>query len=127
MNSALSDPNSSHIFTMNFAFSKEMDSASVQNASNWLITRASGAEVGGAYNWGLAVKPSETNVSPAPLSVTYNSKTRTAQVMFRITQNSEANATLDPSHIMFKFSGVDAYGNSMDQSADQYGSFSKIL
>jgi tetratricopeptide (TPR) repeat protein len=127
INSALSDPDSSGIFTMNFTFSKDMDAASVQNISNWLIRRTSGSDTGGAYNWGLEVNPSEASISSVPLSVTYNSKTCTASVMFRINQNSEANATLDPSHIMFKFSGVDASGNSMDQSADQYSSFSKIV
>ena len=47
--------------------------------------------------------------------------------MFRINQNSDASATLDPSHIMFQFSGKDASGNSMDHSADQYSGVSKIV
>lgn len=122
----LSSPNSSRTFTMNFSFSKEMDASSVQNLSNWLISRASGSEAGGAYNWGLAVKPSELSISPIPLSVTYNSKTLTAQVTFKITQNGDGNGTLDPSHIMFKFSGVDTYGTKMSISADQYSGISKI-
>jgi tetratricopeptide (TPR) repeat protein len=125
--SDLSSPSSSRTFTMNFNFSKEMDAGSVQNLSNWLISRASGSETGGAYNWGLDVKDSEISISSIPLSVTYNSKTLTAQVTFRIDQNSEANGTLDPSHIMFKFSGVDTYGNAMSASANQYSGISKIV
>jgi tetratricopeptide (TPR) repeat protein len=127
MNSDLYDPDSSKTFTMNFTFSKDMDAKSVQNLSNWLIRRTSGKDAGGAYNWGLEVKPSEASISAIPVSVTYNPKTFTASVMFRINQNSEANATLDPSHLMFKFSGLDANGNSMDKSADQYSGISKIV
>jgi tetratricopeptide (TPR) repeat protein len=127
MNSDLSNPDSSKTFTMNFTFSKAMDAESVQNISNWVIRRTSGSDSGGAYNWGIPTKPSEASISSVPLSVTYNSKTNTASVMFRITQNSDANATLDPSHIMFKFSGKDASGNSMDHSADQYNGVSKIV
>jgi tetratricopeptide (TPR) repeat protein len=125
--SDLSSPYSSRTFTMNFSFSKEMDATSVQNLANWRISRASGAETGGAYNWGLKVPSSELSISPIPMSVTYNSKTLTAQVTFRINQNSEGNGTLDPSHIMFKFSGKDTYGNSMSLSADQYSGISKIV
>jgi tetratricopeptide (TPR) repeat protein len=127
MNSDLSSPDSFKAFTMNFTFSKAMDAESVQNLSNWLIRRTSGSDAGGAYNWGIPAKPSEASISSVPLSVSYNSKTNTASVMFRITQNGDANATLDPSHIMFKFSGKDASGNSMDHSADQYSGFSKIV
>jgi Tfp pilus assembly protein PilX len=127
MNSDLSNPDSSKTFTMNFTFSKAMDAESVQNISNWVIRRTSGSDSGGAYNWGVPVKASEASLSSVPLSVTYNSNTNTASVMFRITQNSDASATLDPSHIMFKFSGKDASGNSMDNSADQYNGVSKIV
>ena len=127
MNSALNDPNSSQTFTMNFTFSKNMDAESVKNLSNWLIRRTSTSDPGGAYNWGIPVKASEASLSSVPISVTYNSKTNTASVMFRINQNSDASATLDPSHIMFQFSGKDASGNSMDHSADQYSGVSKIV
>jgi tetratricopeptide (TPR) repeat protein len=127
MDSTLSTPAASKIFTMNFTFSKPMDADSVQTSANWLINRASGSEGGGAYNWGLAVKSTEINISPIPLNVTYNADTLSATVMFRVTQNSDASGTLDPSHIMFKFSGVDAQGNSMDESSDQYGGISKIV
>ena len=53
-------------------------------------------------------------------------KQNTATVQFRISQNAEANATIDPAHIVFKFYGMDAYGKAMDQSADEYSGFSKI-
>jgi len=127
MDSGLSDSGTSKTFTMNFTFNKDMDVESVQNLSNWLIRRTTASDAGYAYNWGLPVQPTEAAISSVPVSVIYNSKTATAQVMFKITQNSEANATLDPSHIMFKFSGIDASGNKMDASADQYSGISKIV
>jgi tetratricopeptide (TPR) repeat protein len=127
MDSTLATANSSDTFTMNFIFNKNMDSDSVKNVGNWLITRADGSETGGTYNWGIKTKSSEISISPIPLSVTYNSDTLTATVTFKITQNSAANGTIDPSHIMFKFSGMDTYGNTMDVTADQYSGMSKIV
>jgi hypothetical protein len=113
---------------MNFTFSKDMDPQSVQDISNWLISRATtGAGPGGAYNWGLAVKPTEVNISPLPISVVYNSDTLTATVSFNVTQNSQGNGTLDPSHILFQFAGQDTDGNSMDPSANQYDGISQII
>jgi tetratricopeptide (TPR) repeat protein len=127
MDSSLSSPDSSHMYTMNFIFNKDMDPQSVQNISNWLISKSSGSETGGASNWGLAVQPTETNISPLPISVIYNPDTLTASVSFKITQNAAGDGTLDPSHIMFKFSGIDTYKNSMDLSADQYSGISQIV
>ena len=127
MDPTLSDPDSSKSFTMNFTFSKDMDQASVKNLSNWSISRATASETRVAYNLGLPVTSSEATISYVPLSVTYNAKTSTASVVFSINQNSDANATIDPSHIIFKFSGKDASGNSMDRSADQCSGISKIV
>jgi|WetSurMetagenome_2_1015567.scaffolds.fasta_scaffold00259_32 Flp pilus assembly protein TadD len=127
MSSDLDTYGSSHTFTMNFIFSKDMDSSSVENVGNWIISRADGSETGGSYNWGIKTTSSEVSISPIPLSVNYNSETMTAQVTFKITQNSNADGTIDPSHIMFKFSGMDTYGNTMDVTADQYSGMSKIV
>ena len=127
MDSSLSNPEASKVFTMRFIFSKEMDALSVQNPYNWQISRASGKDIGGAYNWGLAIPATEVNISPLPTSVTYNKDTHAAEVSFRIVQNSSANGTLDPSHIVFKFYGKDASGNKMDPKADEYSGISKIV
>jgi len=126
MDSSLTAPDSSHMYTMNFIFSKDMDPTSVQNISNWLISRSGYADPGGAYNWGLPSRPTEANISPLPISVIYNADTLTASVSFKITQNAVGDGTLDPSHIMFKFSGIDTYKNGMDQTADQYSGISQI-
>jgi hypothetical protein len=115
------------MYSMNFIFNKDMDPQSVQNISNWFISKSTSSETGGAYNWGLAVKPTEANISPLPISVIYNPDTLTASVSFKITQNAAGDGTLDPSHIMFKFSGLDTYKNSMDLSADQYSGISQIV
>ena len=53
LDSSLATPGSSKLFSMNFAFSKDMDQASVLNPYNWSITRASIRENGGVYNGGL--------------------------------------------------------------------------
>ena len=39
--------------------------------------------------------------------------------MPRSQQNAAGNATIDPSHIVFKFSGIDAAGRQMDTSGDE--------
>ncbi len=128
IDSSLSAPGSSKLYTMNFTFSKDMDPQSVQNISNWLISRATtGSGPGGAYNWGLAVKPTEAAISPLPIGVSYNSDTRTATVSFKVSQNSQGNGTLDPSHILFQFSGTDTNGISMDLAANQYDGISQII
>ncbi|NTU50443.1 MAG: hypothetical protein HGA87_06160, partial [Desulfobulbaceae bacterium] len=48
-------------------------------------------------------------------------------VTFSITQNSTGDGTIDLSHIVFKFKGVDVDGNSMDTYRDEYSGFSKIV
>jgi tetratricopeptide (TPR) repeat protein len=126
LSSSLTAPNSSKTFSMNFTFSKDMDASSVLNTANWTITRSTAADPGGAYNWGLSVKNTEAHLPSIPESVTYNPDTLTATVRFRISQNSAGNATIDTSHILFKFSGVDAYKNTLNSSADEYSGMSQI-
>lgn len=127
MDSSLASPDASKQFTMRFIFSKEMDMYSIQNTFNWQISRASGKNIGGAYNWGLPVPETEVNISAIPISVVYDENAKSADVSFRITQNSTGDGTIDPGHIVFKFSGIDAYGKAMDSSADEYSGISKIV
>ena len=124
---SLSVPGGIKDFKISFMFSKEMDPYSVQNPNNWQISRATGKEPGGAYNWGLPIPSTEVSLPAAPYKIAYTEGSLIAEVTFRINQNSSANGTIDPSHIMFKFNGLDAYGNAMDPSADQYSGFSKIV
>ena len=126
LNSSLAAPGSSKLFSMNFTFSKDMDQASVLDRFNWSITRASIRENGGVYNGGLTPPKTEAIILSTPLSIAYNDETNTATVQFRISQNADANATIDPAHIVFKFYGLDAYSKAMDQSADEYSGFSLI-
>lgn len=126
LNSSLAVPGGSKLFSVNFAFSKDMDQASVLNRANWQITRASIRENRGVYNGGLTPPKTEALIRPTPVAVTYDTDTNMATVRFRVSQNAEANATIDPGHIVFKFYGQDASGKSMDASADEYSGFSSI-
>jgi len=47
-------------------------------------------------------------------------------IIFTVQQNATADDTTDPSHIEFKFTGKDIYGNSMDDKFDQYIGFSGV-
>jgi len=62
-----------------------------------------------------------------PVSVTYRPDMATATVTFAITQNSSGTGTIDLSHILFKFKGVDVNGNAMDAARDEYSGFSKVV
>lgn len=126
LNSKLSEANKSKLFSMTITFSKEMDANSVINSQNWTISRATLLQNGGVYNYGMKVSSKEASIASTPDYVTFNEDTNTATVYFRISQNKTADATIDPNHIVFKFSGVDAYGKSMDPSADEYSGFSSI-
>jgi tetratricopeptide (TPR) repeat protein len=123
----LSTANATDDFTMTFMFSKDMDPTSVQNPSNWQIRKATRQDPGGAYNLGLSIPATEIAAPSAPYRVTYDAGGRVAQLTFRITQNSSGTGTIDPSHLIFKFKGVDAYGQTMDSSADEYSGISKIV
>jgi polyisoprenoid-binding protein YceI len=58
--------------------------------------------------------------------VTWDEKNLAATVYFTVTQNAAANATIDPSHIEFKFSGRDIYGLNMNSKFDQFTGFSGV-
>jgi tetratricopeptide (TPR) repeat protein len=123
LDASLIYPNTTKDFTMQFQFDSEMDAASVMNVTNWSITKASGGEAG-MYNNGITLHPeNEAVFSPIPKSVTYDATTSQATVTFSIAQNPYGTAVIDPSHMIFKFSGTDINGKEMDSSADQYDGF----
>jgi len=97
-------------------FNNEMDAASVMTPTNWEISRANSTEAG---FYTPQAGGSEVDVPAIPSFVSYNPVTLQANVTFTIKQNAAKNATIDPSHLVFKFSGKDAAGRSMDTAADQ--------
>jgi Flp pilus assembly protein TadD len=127
LDTSLDTPLASKTFTVNFVFGKEMDAASVQDVTNWSITRSNSHSTGGLYNWGIETPATEVSINPMPLSVSYRPDLATATLTFAIVQNSAGDGTIDLSHLLFKFKGVDVDGNSMDESRDQYSGFSKIV
>jgi tetratricopeptide (TPR) repeat protein len=126
-NGSLSTPGASRLFNMVFIFAKDMDPASVRNPYNWSITKAAYGSAGGAYNSGLPAPSTEVALSPVPASIIFLPGSLSATVSFMIKQNAGADGTLDPSHLKFKFTGKDIYGNPMDASADEYTGISKIV
>jgi len=121
----LSAPDSSIKASIAIQFTNEMDVASVMNPANWEISRAKSTEAG-YYNSFMPTTSNEVNINKRPFSVTYNPETRQANVTFTLTQNSSIDilggnngATIDPSHLVFKFSGKDKQGRTMDTTADQ--------
>ena len=126
LDSSLSTSQASKAFTLRFSFTKEMDPVSVQNPFNWGISRATGTDPGGAYNWGMPAPKTDVSFSYLPAGVIYDPDSFSADVTFKITQNSGGNGTIDPSHILFRFYGKDAYGKAMDLTADEYSGISQI-
>lgn len=126
LNSTLTEANQSKLFSMTFTFSKDMDASSVITSKNWTISRATLRNNGGVYNYGLTPSSSEASIASVPAYVTFDEESDVATVYFRISQNDSADATIDPEHIVFKFSGVDAYGKAMDTAADEYSGFSGV-
>ena len=127
LDASLQTPGSIKSYTLNFAFDKGMDPLSVQNITNWSISRSADASKGGYYNWGLEIPSTEISVSPLPMYVVYDQEKMLAQVTFAIGQNAAGNGTIDLSHLVFKFKGTDVYGNAMDASADEYSGVSRIV
>lgn len=116
----LTAPGSSKTFSVNIQFSTQMDSTSIAQLSNWTISRAK-STAGGYYNNSPTgfVTTTEVQIAKRPLSVVYNRTTMQATVTFMVSQNSTGNATIDPKHLVFQFSGQDAYGRSMNTAADE--------
>ena len=115
-------PDSSKEFSLTFTFSEKMDVASILNPLNWSISRANSAE-GGYYNNTMPVGPQEVAVPRFPLSVTYNDLTQEATIKFRLSQNADGTATIDPNHLVFSFKGKDASGRTMDSSGDEINGY----
>ena len=126
LDSYLENANASKTFTMVFHFDKQMDRASVENRINWRIGRSTQTGTGQAYNFGFPVPSTEVAVGPLPESIYWNKDELTATVTFTVKQNATADGTIDPSHIEFKFTGKDIFGNSMDDKFDQYIGFSGV-
>jgi tetratricopeptide (TPR) repeat protein len=124
LDSYLATPDAAKKFTMVFQFDKAMDRESVENLTNWRIGRSTSSQPGQIYNYGLPLSSTEIQLNPLPNNVYYDSKTYQATVTFTIQQNSTADGTIDPTHIEFKFSGKDAFGNKMDPRFDQFIGFS---
>ncbi len=124
LDSYLVNADASKTFTMNFQFDKQMDRESVENRLNWQIGRSTQSGPGQAYNFNMPIPETEVTPHPIPENVYWDETKMMATVTFRITQNSTADGTIDPSHIEFKFSGKDVYDNSMDADFDQFMGFS---
>ena len=109
-------PDASQKISVAIQFNNEMDMTSVMNPANWEISRANNTE-GGFYISQTSGR--EAAIPKSPTFVSYNPETRQANVTFTVQQNSAANATIDPSHLVFKFSGIDAAGRQMDTGGDE--------
>jgi hypothetical protein len=46
---------------------------------------------------------------------------------YQAQSRNHCSASIEPPHIMFRFSGADSYGKVMDSTADEYSSVSKIV
>jgi tetratricopeptide (TPR) repeat protein len=123
---ALVEAGATNNFTVKFGFSKYMDAMSVGTMANWSIGRSTENRTGGLYNWGI-INDTDVKVSSEPVCVSYDPESLTAKVTFSITQNAAGNGTIDLSHLVFKFKGIDGYGNGMDPTADEYCAISEIV
>jgi len=124
LDSYLANADAAKKFTMVFQFDKAMDRESVENPVNWKIGRSTSSQPGQIYNYGFKIPTTEIQVSTLPNNVYYDSESFKATVTFTIRQNATADGTIDPTHIEFKFSGKDTFGNKMDPDFDQYIGFS---
>jgi len=126
LDSYLENADTSKSMNIKILFSKEMDQASIENRLNWSISRALGPGPVQSYNFGEEIPETEVEIDPIPDSVLYDSDEKTATVSFTLRQNSTADGTIDPSHIVFKFTGKDAEGNDMDSDYDEFSGFSGV-
>jgi hypothetical protein len=126
LDSYLVNANAVQTFTMAFQFSKKMDRESVENLYNWSITRANGDSLTDKYNFGFSLPDTEVTLKAYPEHVYYDERNLTAKLTFSVQQNATADGTIDPSHISFKFSGEDIYGNKMNADFDEYSGFSGV-
>ncbi|HPC73587.1 MAG TPA: tetratricopeptide repeat protein [Syntrophales bacterium] len=126
LDTSLTSAGAYKIFSMKFQFDKALDRQSAENPANWEISRAHGVAPA-LYNFGLGIPSTETQIPFIPDYVVYDAKNLTATIFFRVYQNETANATIDPSHIEFRYKGKDSYGLSMDPARDQFTGFSGVF
>lgn len=119
----LTKPSSGRTFSITIGFNKTMDRSSVTNIQNWTISRANDSG-GGYYNNTMPLSTNEVTLPKTPEAVYYNPTKNEATVVFRLNQNANGNAVIDPSHIVFAFNGKDAAGRTIDKSANQVDGFS---
>lgn len=120
LDESLATPGATKTFSMVFRFNTEMNVGSILKKSNWWISKANGGEAG-YYNYGAHLnRENEVGISPVPMRVSYNPLTKQATVYFNVTQNEAGTGIMDPSHWVFRFSGVDSLGRSMDPDGDEY-------
>ncbi|HVP15221.1 MAG TPA: tetratricopeptide repeat protein [Terriglobales bacterium] len=117
---SLATPGAAKIFTLKIQFNQAMDPGSVMRSSNWSILRATGGTAGVYDNGVVLHQDQEAGISPIPLAVIYDETNYTATVYFMIRQNDAGNATIDPSHWVFRFGGTDANGNKIDPAGDEF-------
>lgn len=122
LDATLNTANASQEFRLTFFFDSKMDAESVQDTSNWTITRASGGAAG-YYNNLQPIVPTEAYIPQNPTSVSYDPDNQSATLTFTLSQNSTNNATIDPSKVLFKFIGKDVTGKSMDSTADEFDGY----
>lgn len=133
---SLMTANASKKISVAIQFNNAMDVTSVMDPANWEISRANNTE-GGFYNNTMPSTSHEASIAKRPFSVTYNPQTGQANVTFTVTQNStidlnldadgnfiDKGVTIDPKHLVFKFSGKDAAGRQMDTTGDQIDGYS---
>lgn len=73
--------------TMTFQFSKQMDTSSILDRTNWTITRASSLNIAETYNYGADIPSTEITLDYYPDYVIYDPDTYTATLGFSIRQN----------------------------------------
>lgn len=122
LDTSLVTPGSSKEFSITFKFDSEMDVASVNNITNWKISK-SGSAAGGLYDDGLYRETDRAAATTMPVRVIYDPTKLEATVMFSIYQNDTGTGTIDASNLTFKFLGKDISGKSMDSAADEYNGF----
>lgn len=127
LDASLATPNASKDFSLTLYFDKQMDLVSILNPTNWQIKRAPYGTPGGAYNWGLSIPPTEVTLPSLPKSIIYDQENNKATVTFTITQNSEGNGTIDPSHLIFRFNGKDVNGLVMDEARNEFDGMAGVF
>ncbi len=127
MDSYFETADASKSMNIKILFNKDMDRHSVENPLNWNISRAQGSGPVQTYNFGQSIPDTEISIEPIPDFILYDAESKTATISFTIQQNSMADGTIDPSHIIFKFNGEDTEGIKIDSDHDEFSGFSRVV